>query len=180
MSLMPKQYVARATLHKGVRGQFFHTRICAIEKGGVRIMNTATLALLGIAFMAMSSGRGTHVCAGHQAIAVEVTMQREERRESRMCLARSARADICRREVRRIDRDFAYKWPMLFLYLDAKQENRSLTIGYIVELRAQLANISKECATRQRLQKIIRAIDMQFVMFILRLQGHEVAPTLAM
>lgn len=143
------------------------------------MMNTATLALFGLVFLAVGSGMDEmRLSENYAPMVVEASAHKEGRHAERMCLAYTAHADVCRREVRRIDRDFAYKWPVLFLYLDAKRENRPLTIGYIVELRAQLANISRECATRQRLQKIIRAIDVQFAMFILRLQGHEAVPAL--
>ena len=95
-----------------------------------------------------------------------------------MCEVVPSRASICREEVIRIDQDFAYKWPVLYFYLDQRPENRSLILIYISKLRDQLAVVEYECSERRRLQNTIYAIDAQLALMELRLHGKTIEPAL--
>ena len=102
----------------------------------------------------------------------------EERRNRSMCEIISSHASICRHEVVLIDQDFAYKWPILFFYLDQRPENRSLIQHYIMRLRYQLSVVSHECSGRARLQNTIHAIDAQLAIMQLRIEGKEIRPAI--
>jgi len=66
-------------------------------------------------------------------------------RERMMSVEELTLPQICRREWKRIDLDFNYKWPVLFFYLDQRPENRPLTLGYIRRIRDQLGRLIVEC-----------------------------------
>gem|GEM_PF-5795344 len=68
-----------------------------------------------------------------------------KQRERMMSVVRLTPPQVCRREWKRIDLDFNYKWPVLFFYLDVRPENRPLTLGYIARLRDQLGRLMIEC-----------------------------------